>query len=115
MSTTITAAGPVIPEFHVGDRLAKSLHHAGVSIAEMALRIGVSRQTIGNYLAGRTAPKLAVLRVWAEETGVPLEWLATGRLTSGDAEPSDIPMPYQAVSARREYDEQLPFDHAKAA
>ena len=63
------------PTFHLGDRLAKALDVSGVGVAQMALKLGVSRQTIGNYLSGRTRPKLATLRVWAEETGVDLEWL----------------------------------------
>lgn len=74
MSTTTTA----VPQFHMGDRMAKALEVSGISVATMALKLGVSRQTIGNYLAGRTTPKLAVLKVWAEETGVDLGWLIEG-------------------------------------
>lgn len=59
----------------MGDRLAKALEVSGISVATMAIKLGVSRQTIGNYMAGRTTPKLAVLKVWSEETGVALEWL----------------------------------------
>lgn len=73
MSTTSTDI--TVPEFHMGDRLAKALDVSGISVAAMAVKLGVSRQTIGNYLAGRTTPKLAILRVWSEETGVALEWL----------------------------------------
>lgn len=74
MSTTQTE----VPEFHMGDRLAKALDVSGISVATMAIKLGVSRQTIGNYLAGRTTPKLAIIKVWAEETGVDLGWLAEG-------------------------------------
>lgn len=62
----------------MGDRLAKALDVSGVGVAEMAIKLGVSRQTIGNYLAGRTQPKLAVLRVWSDVTGVDLGWLTHG-------------------------------------
>ena len=71
---TVTA----VPAFHMGDRLAKALDVSGVGVAEMALKLGVSRQTIGNYLSGRTTPKLATLRVWSDETGVDLEWIKEG-------------------------------------
>lgn len=74
MSTTHIA----VPEFHMGDRLAKALDVSGISVATMAIKLGVSRQTIGNYLAGRTTPKLAILKVWADETGVDLGWLKEG-------------------------------------
>jgi len=67
-----------VPAFHMGDRLAKALEVSGVGVAEMALKLGVSRQTIGNYLSGRTTPKLATLRVWSDETGVDLEWIKEG-------------------------------------
>lgn len=70
-----------IPQFTLGDRLAKALDVSGTSVTEMAETLGVSRQTIGNYLAGRTHPKLAVLRVWADVTHVPVEWLRDGSET----------------------------------
>lgn len=76
MSTTTPHA--VVPEFHTGDRLAKALDVSGISVATMAIKLGVSRQTIGNYLSGRTHPKLAVIKVWADETGVDLGWLTEG-------------------------------------
>lgn len=72
-------AEPLFPQFTLGDRLEKALAHGHISVAEMALRLGVSRQTVGNYLAGRTVPKRAVLQVWADITHVPVEWLITGR------------------------------------
>ena len=69
---------PPDPTFHWGDRLEKALDVSGVKVAEMALRLGVSRQTIGNYLAGRTTPKLGVFKLWAEVTDVDLDWLLYG-------------------------------------
>lgn len=44
----------------------------------MAAELGVARNTVGNYLAGRTSPARSVLRVWALRTGVPFEWLLNG-------------------------------------
>ena len=72
-------AEPLIPQFTLGDRLQVALDRAGVTVTEMALRLGVSRQTVGNYIAGRTNPKRAVIEVWADFTGVYAEWLLTGR------------------------------------
>lgn len=74
---------PLEPEpspwaFTMGDRLAKALAVANVPHAEMAEYLGISGNTIGNYIAGRTRPKKQTLRLWALRTGAPLEWIETG-------------------------------------
>jgi transcriptional regulator with XRE-family HTH domain len=63
-----------IPEWTLADRLRKARESAGLSQQEMADHLGLSRVTVGTYENGAT-PKLAVLRVWAMRTGVPLDWL----------------------------------------
>ena len=77
----------------MGDRLDKALEVSGVKVTEMAMILGVSRQTIGNYLSGRTTPKLGVLKVWADETGVDLEWLKTGEIPPGIHGPYPVDQP----------------------
>jgi len=77
-----------VPEFHMGDRLAKALDVANVSVAEMAEYLGVSRNTIGNYTAMRRPVTIGTLRLWALRTGVRLEWLQTGKVPSG-GDPGD--------------------------
>lgn len=67
-----------VPEFHIGDRLEKALGVAGVSHQAMAEYLGVSRNTIGNYIALRSPVSIGTLRLWAMRTGVPLEWLESG-------------------------------------
>lgn len=66
-------------EFDKSDRLAKALRLAAITSNEMADHLDVSRTTISNYINGRTQPKRSVLRDWALRTGVPLEWLETGK------------------------------------
>lgn len=68
----------VIPQFTVGDRLRKARELTGMDRNEFADRIGVSRNTIGNYESERVAPRRIVLNAWALATGVPLAWLQTG-------------------------------------
>lgn len=74
MTTSIV---PAIPQWTLGDRLRKAREHAGMDQEELALRIGVSRGTVSNYELGRGTrpPKVVVLRAWANECGVPYEWL----------------------------------------
>lgn len=69
------AGGPQVPQFTLGDRLDKALRVAGVSHQEMAEYLGVSRNTIGNYIAERTHVSEGTLRLWSFRTLVPLEWL----------------------------------------
>lgn len=70
--------GRGVPEFHLGDRLNKALAHAGMSHQEMAEYLGVTRNTVGNYIGLRTPVTLGTLRLWALRTGVDMEWLQTG-------------------------------------
>lgn len=70
----------------MGDRLRKAREDAGLSQAELALSIGVSRNTVGNAEIGDRTPLEITLRAWADATGVPLEWLKSGR-TGAPASP----------------------------
>ena len=68
--------------FDMSDRLAKALRVAGMTNAEMAEYLGVSRNTISNWTNGHQPVKKQSLRLWALRTGVPLEWLEHGRLNA---------------------------------
>jgi transcriptional regulator with XRE-family HTH domain len=64
-----------VPQWTLGDRLRKARESAGIGVAEMALRIGVSRNTITNYEHDHRAPSVNALREWAQITGTPPSWL----------------------------------------
>lgn len=68
---------PGLPQWTLGERLAKARHHAGLEQGDMARLLGVSRQTIGFWETGRTRPRdfMAVIREWGEATQVPVAWL----------------------------------------
>lgn len=71
--------GPEITlEWDQADRLRKSLRGSGVSVQEMAEALECSRNTVGNYINGRTAPDYPALRLWAMRTGYPIGWLRDG-------------------------------------
>lgn len=61
----------------------RALEVAGLTRDQMATELGVHRNTIGNYLNGKTAPTRSVLIAWHFRTGVPLQWLETGDLDGG--------------------------------
>lgn len=67
-----------VPMWDLWDQMQRSLRHAGVGVQEIADELGMSRNSIGNYLAGRRQPTRAVLIAWASVCGVSLAWLATG-------------------------------------
>lgn len=79
-------------EFDLADRMRRALRVSDVSVQEMADYMRVSRNTVGNWINGRNVPRWRDLRDFAERTGVPLEWLETGRLpevVGTKAQPSD--------------------------
>lgn len=76
-----------VPAWDLSDRMAKALRHAGLGVQEMGEYLGISRNTVGNYLHGRTQPDKRTLRLWAIRCGVPLEWLEDGIVTEGDGPP----------------------------
>lgn len=77
-------------EFDLTDRLVKSLKVSGLKVEELAHLLAVSRATIANWTSGRTPIRKNDLLAWAYHTGVPLEWLETGKIPpSGGDDPDD--------------------------
>lgn len=50
----------------------------------MADELGVTPQTIHNYLRGSRTPILGVVKQWAQTCGVPWQWIMTGELPDDD-------------------------------
>ena len=67
-----------VPTFELPHRLARSLEWADVSKVDMAAHLGVSRQTVDNYIHERTPITRGYLHAWATLCGVPFDWLAFG-------------------------------------
>jgi transcriptional regulator with XRE-family HTH domain len=73
-----------IPEWTAADRLRKARVEAHLTQGQLADRIGVDKNTIGNYETGATTNlRRIVLNAWAVATGVPYSWLATGETGGG--------------------------------
>lgn len=62
------------------NRIRLARRHAGLSQAQLALKVGVQRSAVGHWesVDGKN-PSVTHLRAIAVETGVQFEWLATGR------------------------------------
>lgn len=78
--------------FEQRHRLSLALEVSGVAIQAMADELGVHRNTVSNYLAGRTMPPRSAVKVWALRCGVPYGWLADGldNAPNGPGTPGDM-------------------------
>lgn len=67
-----------MPEWDLADRLGKALRVAGMSVNEMALYLGVHRNTVSAWVNGRTPISGPAIRAWSDRTEVDYDWLKTG-------------------------------------
>lgn len=68
-----------VPEWTPADRFRKARLDAGLTQDELADRIGVTGNTIGNHETGSTTNyRRIVVRQWAMACGVPAQWIITG-------------------------------------
>ena len=75
---SMEAAPDMRLEFDQADRLRRALRVSNVSVSDMADYLGVTRNTVSNWINGHTPPKSRDLRLFAMRTGVPYEWLESG-------------------------------------
>lgn len=81
--TCNTMSTKTVPQWDLADRLRKSLREADIGVQEMADYLEVGRNTVSNWINGRTRPPGAALRLWAMRCEVSVEWLR-----GGDAPPA---------------------------
>lgn len=98
LMTTAQQTG-MIPSWTLGDRLRKAREVAGISQAELARAIAVSRNTVSNAEGGRVAPRQIVLNAWSLATGVPLAWIQHGEAANEQPRPDG---PDGAVDVRHQ-------------
>lgn len=75
---------PVNLEFDLADRIRKALRASDIGVSEAAERLEVNRNTVGNWINGHITPSVQTLYAIAAITGVPFEWLKTGKAPSED-------------------------------
>ena len=71
----------------IGTQLRAKREQLGLSQAELAKELGVSRQRVSHIELGQVAPPLPMLLKIGRQLGVSTDWLLTGRET---ADPPDV-------------------------
>ncbi|MFE4469508.1 helix-turn-helix domain-containing protein [Leifsonia sp. NPDC056824] len=66
--------------FTMADRIQKAIRDAGLKKEDVAERLGVHSNTIGNWVNGRSMPKGFYLKQLALMTQHDADWLATGKI-----------------------------------
>lgn len=59
------------PHWSPGELLRKAREDAKIGVSEMAVKLGVKRNTISNYEHGKTTPQRAVVLLWEQYTNAP--------------------------------------------
>lgn len=93
MDTQTTA---IVPIWTVGDRLTKAREFAGLTQAQMADELRVSRRSIVRHETSSAPPRSIVL-AYASVTKVPVGWLE-GNMLDTDANTQRY-SPYEALMA----------------
>lgn len=75
----------------IGSRIEQSRAKLGLSLPQLARRIGVKRQTLENWENDRSEPRPERLLRIAGVLQVPMTWLLTGDTPSGSTHDPDAP------------------------
>lgn len=65
-------------EFDLTDRMRKAMRISGHTNTTLGDALGVHRNSINNYLSGKSPVDRRTLIAWSFACGVPFEWLETG-------------------------------------
>lgn len=69
-----------VPEYDLVDRLHKAMRERGINATALAAELGVHRNSVNNWLAGKRIDRRTIL-AWAMACGVSPVWLEHGTLT----------------------------------
>lgn len=80
-----------MPEWDLADRLSKALRTAHMTASEMALYLGVHRNSVSAWCNGRTPISGPALRAFAARTNVDFYWLRDGSLPNDGGDGGGLP------------------------
>lgn len=103
--TIIDDRAASVPHFEMRHRLRLALEYSRVSVKQMADALDLGRNTITNYLSGRSRPSKATRQAWAFRCGVPFEWIETGE---APAESPEGGVPRSILGDTRRYVHRFP-------
>lgn len=86
---TTDAADTQIPELTLGWRLRMAMERSGVDQREWASYLGVNRNTITRWTHDKGPVARGYLIAISLRSGVPVEWIETGKGSSTTTDPDD--------------------------
>lgn len=86
---TMNPSAATVPEWTVGDRLRKARELTGLTQAQFAEQLGVTRNTIGAAESGGVAVRRITINAYAMATGISAEWLENGTAPGVPTPPDD--------------------------
>ncbi|MBZ4486265.1 helix-turn-helix domain-containing protein [Microbacterium sp. cx-55] len=78
-------------QFDRADRIRRAMRVSGLGTGDLADALEVSRNTVTNWISGRTAPRPRDLKAIALRTGFPFAWLETGEAPHDGGTPGKLP------------------------
>lgn len=99
----------------LGDRIRKAVSVTGIPANKLAEALGVTRVTLSRWMNDATAPSVKNLHHMALVTGVPVEWLISGKLnetpppSDGEGESVEPPTGFEPVTFSLQGDRNRPL------
>lgn len=88
-----------VPQIEVKHRLRIAREFAGLEQDELAVLMGVARNTVINAEKGHRQPRKIVLNAWALACGVPVTWIKTGGLPNPFEGDTNQPVDQSSLAA----------------
>lgn len=65
----------------IGARMRQARNEQGLSLGDMASKVGLSKQGLSNYERDKVTPRTDIVVKFCKATGTDIAWLLTGKAT----------------------------------